>query len=119
MTEPIQHRIYLAVPGHHICWGPVTGVINSTSKHIVKPFNADTFELYKDPGFQYRLKEGQALIEQGANAGGTRFSGATLKALSDFGQESASQEYGAARARAVDASNSRPSPLSTARRKRL
>ncbi len=39
MTEPIQHRVYLAVPGHQICWGTVTGVINSTAKHIVTPFN--------------------------------------------------------------------------------
>lgn len=39
MTESIQHRIYLAVPGHHICWGTVTGVINATAKHIVMPFN--------------------------------------------------------------------------------
>ncbi len=34
-----QHRIYLAVPGHHICWGTVTGVVNSTAKHVVTPFN--------------------------------------------------------------------------------
>ncbi len=39
MTEPIQHRIYLAVPGHQFCWGTVTGVINSSAKHIVTPFN--------------------------------------------------------------------------------
>ncbi len=35
----VQHRIYLAVPGHQICWGTVTGVINSTNDHIVTPFN--------------------------------------------------------------------------------
>lgn len=39
MSEPIQHHIYLAVPGHNVCWGTVTGVINSTKRHIVKPFN--------------------------------------------------------------------------------
>jgi hypothetical protein len=39
MDQATQHRIYLAVPGHNICWGTVTGVINSSSKHIVKPFN--------------------------------------------------------------------------------
>ncbi len=39
MSEPIQHRVYLAVPGHHICWGTVTGVVNSTAKHVVTPFN--------------------------------------------------------------------------------
>lgn len=39
MSEPIQHRVYLAVPGHHICWGTVTGVINSSARHVVTPYN--------------------------------------------------------------------------------
>lgn len=64
-----------------------------------KPFNNDTFELYKDPGFQFRLSEGTKAIEAGANAGGTRFSGATLKALNNYAGESASQEYTAANQR--------------------
>lgn len=33
------HRIYLAIPGPNICWGTVTGVINSTAKHLALPFN--------------------------------------------------------------------------------
>lgn len=69
---------------------------------FVKPFNAETFKLYEDPGFQFRVKQGNRAIEAGANAGGIRFSGATLKALSNYNQEAASQEYGAARDRAVD-----------------
>lgn len=34
-----QYRIYLAVPGTSFCWGTTTGVINSSAKHIVRPFN--------------------------------------------------------------------------------
>lgn len=60
------------------------------------PFNADTFDLYKDPGFNFRLEQGRKAIEAGANAGGIRFSGATLKALSNYNQDAASQEYGSA-----------------------
>ena len=37
MTE--QHKVYLAVPGKHLCWGTVTGVCNSTRKHQAIPFN--------------------------------------------------------------------------------
>lgn len=64
-----------------------------------KPFTMADLDLYKDPGFQFRLQQGQRAINAGANAGGTRFSGATLKALSQFNQESASQEAQAAYAR--------------------
>jgi len=69
---------------------------------FVKPFDAATFDLYKDPGFNWRVQQGQRAINQGANAGGIRFSGATLKALDQFNQDSASQEYAAARARAEE-----------------
>jgi hypothetical protein len=39
MADQKQYRIYLAVPGNKICWGTVTGIINSTARHIVHPFN--------------------------------------------------------------------------------
>lgn len=61
-----------------------------------KPFTMADFELYKDPGFQFRVSQGERAIKAGANAGGIRFSGATLKALSQFNQDSASQEAQAA-----------------------
>ena len=35
-----QFSIYLAVPGTSICWGTVTGVINSTRAHRTTPYNA-------------------------------------------------------------------------------
>ncbi len=35
----VQHKIYLGVPGPRVCWGTVTGVVTSSSKHIVRPFN--------------------------------------------------------------------------------
>jgi len=35
-----QHKVYLAIPGKQICWGTVTGVVNSTAKHIAVPHNA-------------------------------------------------------------------------------
>ena len=47
-----------------------------------------------DPGYQFRLSEGQKGIEAAAGARGSRYSGATLKALSRFNSDQASQEYG-------------------------
>lgn len=37
--EEQKHQVYLGVPGVRICWGTVTGVIQSTAKHVVRPFN--------------------------------------------------------------------------------
>jgi len=47
-----------------------------------------------DPGYQFRLSEGQRGIENAAAARGSRYSGATLKALARFNSDQASQEYG-------------------------
>lgn len=47
-----------------------------------------------DPGYQFRLNEGNKAITNLASAGGRLNSGATLKALTRFGQDYASNEYG-------------------------
>lgn len=46
------------------------------------------------PGYQFRLDEGTKAIERSAAARGGLNSGATLKALADYGQNVASTEYG-------------------------
>ena len=51
-------------------------------------------DIYSDPSYQFRLQQGQDAIQSGAAAQGGLLSGATLKALQNYGQESASQEYG-------------------------
>lgn len=47
-----------------------------------------------DPGYQFRLQEGQKALERSAAARGGLNSGATMKALMGYGQNFASQEYG-------------------------
>ena len=51
-------------------------------------------DIYSDPSYQFRLQQGQDTIQSSAAAQGGLLSGATLKALQNYGQESASQEYG-------------------------
>lgn len=46
-----------------------------------------------DPGYAFRLAEGQKAIERSAAARGGLNSGATLKSLARFNQDTASQEY--------------------------
>ena len=45
------------------------------------------------PGFQFDLKNGLAAIEHSAAAKGTLLTGGTMKALNDYAQNRASQEY--------------------------
>ena len=51
-------------------------------------------DIYSDPSYQFRVQQGQDAIQSSAAAQGGLLSGATLKALQNYGQESASQEYG-------------------------
>lgn len=50
-------------------------------------------DVYSDPSYRFRLQQGQNAIQSSAAAQGGLLSGATLKALQNYGQESASQEY--------------------------
>jgi hypothetical protein len=57
-------------------------------------------QLTTDPGYGFRLKEGLKALEQSAAARGGLLSGTTGKALTRYGQEAASQEFGNAYNRA-------------------
>lgn len=56
-----------------------------------KNFGMDQFQA--DPGYAFRLSEGQKALERSAAARGGLLSGGTGKALQRFGQEFGSQEY--------------------------
>lgn len=50
-------------------------------------------EAMNDPGYQFRLKQGQDSLGAAAAAHGTLNDSGTLKAFQDYGQNAASQEY--------------------------
>ena len=63
-------------------------------------FTAD--DMHQDPGYAFRQREGQKAIRRAINAGSGSYSGgATLKALTRWNQDFASQEFDRARQRAV------------------
>ena len=62
-------------------------------------------DLTQDPGYAFRLAEGQKALERSAAARGGLLSGATGKALTRYGQQMGSQEYQNAYSRALDAYN--------------
>lgn len=53
----------------------------------------DSNSLTSDPGYQFRLAQGNTAINNAAAARGLGNSGATLKALTKYGQDYASNEY--------------------------
>lgn len=58
---------------------------------LQQKFGMDQFQA--DPGYQFRMDEGNKGIERSAAARGGQLSGATMKALARFGQDTASNEY--------------------------
>lgn len=50
-------------------------------------------DFYAEPGYGFRLSEGQKTIDNAAAARGSTLSGATLKALSRFNQNTAADEF--------------------------
>ena len=69
-------------------------------------------DIYSDPSYQFRLQQGQDAIQSSAAAKGGLLTGATLKALQNYGQESASQEYSNAYNRFNADQTNRYNPLS-------
>ena len=61
--------------------------------------------LGQDPGYAFRLAEGQKALERSAAARGGLISGSALKAAQRYGQEMGSQEYQNAYQRALDVYN--------------
>jgi hypothetical protein len=71
------------------------------------PSAAQNF-LQMDPGYAFRLGEGMKALERSAAARGGLVSGATMKGLQRYGQDLASQEYGAAYNRLAGLANVGP-----------
>ena len=65
--------------------------ISNMQPYTPQTFNWTPADIANDPAYQFRLQQGQAAIDAAANAGGTRFSGATLKDLSQFNTGEAAQ----------------------------
>lgn len=58
------------------------------------PFTVEDFYEQQDPGYAFRLQQGNQALVNAASAGSGAFSGAALKDLLAYNQDMASQEYG-------------------------
>lgn len=76
---------------------------------MARPFGMSDFQA--DPGYGFRMSEGMKALENSAAARGGLLSGSTLKGVSRFGQDLASQEYQNAFNRYQIERNARLNPL--------
>jgi hypothetical protein len=68
------------------------GALNKLSSAVdYTPFGTEQFQA--DPGYAFRLSEGQKALDRSAAARGGLISGSALKAASRYGQDMGSQEY--------------------------
>jgi hypothetical protein len=73
--------------------GNVTGT-GTGSGYLTKEFTPEDFAKGIDPGYQFRLQQGQEATNRMANMGGGMLSGNALKGQEDYTQGLASTEYG-------------------------
>lgn len=59
-----------------------------------KNWRKDPNAITSDPSYQWRFNQGQQGVENSAAARGGALSGNALRAITDYGQNAASQEYG-------------------------
>lgn len=60
---------------------------------LMKPFDAQTFQQYKDPGYEFQLQQGQQALQNSQAAKDGALSGAALKDLIGFNQGMANTAY--------------------------
>jgi hypothetical protein len=68
--------------------------IEGMKPFLTSQFGPDQFAQYLDPSMAFRQKIGTQATERMANVGGGAIGGNTLRALTDYGQNLASTEYG-------------------------
>ena len=63
---------------------------------LTKAYTAEDFSYGIDPGYQFRLAQGQKALENQYNRGGGLVSGNVMQGMQDYTQGQAAQEFGAA-----------------------
>jgi hypothetical protein len=80
--------------GLHVPWqqAGLSALADMQSGDFKRDFTANDFQA--DPGYAFRMAEANKAMERSAAAKGMLQSGGTLKALTRYNQDAASQEYG-------------------------
>jgi hypothetical protein len=74
---------------------PTEGGTGLPTGFLTQLFTPEAFKAGIDPGYQWRMQQGSQGVMNTASAGSGSLSGPALKALMDYNQAGASQEFGA------------------------
>lgn len=112
-ANALQERMYNQTRADQEPWrqAGATALGQLGSQDFQRDFNMSDFQ--KDPGYDFRMQQGQQALERSAAARGGLNSGATLGAISRYGQDYASNEYQNAYNRFNNDRNQRFSRLSS------
>lgn len=93
LAQLAQQRSDLA-PYREAGYGALSQLVGGTAPGGEFNRNFSMADYQADPGMAFRVQQGEQGINRAATAAGSRYSGATLKALARFNSELGSQEYG-------------------------
>jgi hypothetical protein len=79
--------------------------LQRTAGNVPGAFSFTNEQMYQDPGYAFRLAEGQKALDRSAAARGGLISGGALRAATRYGQDMGSQEYQNAYNRALTGYN--------------
>lgn len=89
----LQEKMYYQNRSDNAPWNDAgnKALAGLSNPDFQKDFTAADFQ--KDPGYEFRMQEGQKALERSAAARGGLQSGGTMKAIGRYGQDYASNEY--------------------------
>jgi hypothetical protein len=102
---PYRQAGYNALAEMQRTAGNVPGAFTYDNKNLPAAFKFGNYEFNADPGYGFRLSEGQKQLDRQAAIRGGQISGSALKAATRFGQDMGSQEFGNAYNRALTGYN--------------
>jgi hypothetical protein len=90
------NQIRSMLPGQYTQYDEQGNAIGKATgqDYLTHQFNAQDFQNNIDPGYQFRLQQGQMANQAMANKAGGLIGGNALQGLNDYNQGMASQEYG-------------------------
>lgn len=93
----VLNQIRSMLPGQYTQYdeqgNPIPGTATGTD-YLTREFTAQDFQKNLDPGYAFRLQQGQMANQAMANKAGGLIGGNALAGLQDYTQGQASQEYG-------------------------
>jgi hypothetical protein len=93
-ASQLQYQMFQQQRGDQAPWreAGVRALGSLEDPNFQKDFTMADYQ--QDPGYQFRMAEGQKALERSAAAKGSLMSGGFMKGLTRYGQDVASQEYG-------------------------